>query len=182
MGFPGSSAGKEFTYNAGDPGSIAGSGRVAGEGISYPCQYSWAFLVAQLAKYPPAKYPQVWCLCGEDPLENGYPLQYSGLENTVHGGREESDTTERLSLSLSMVPLTTRIMGSICIWSRDTQSLLEFIWLPGPLQLTAGPAAQNSLIRQNFLGYHSLLKLAIHKFLLLRTLNWWLFPDKITSS
>ena len=27
MGFPGSSAGKEFAYNAGDPGSIPGLGR-----------------------------------------------------------------------------------------------------------------------------------------------------------
>ena len=59
MGFPGSSAGKESAYKAGDPGSIPGSGRVAGEGISYPCQYSWAFLVAQLAKYPPAKW-ETW--------------------------------------------------------------------------------------------------------------------------
>ena len=35
----------------------------------------------------------------------GYPLQYSGLENSmdciVHGGHKELDTTERLSLSLS---------------------------------------------------------------------------------
>ena len=36
---------------------------------------------------------------------NGYPLQYSGLENSTEytytvGGRKESDTTERLSLSL----------------------------------------------------------------------------------
>ena len=33
----------------------------------------------------------------------GYPLQYSGLENSMdciaHGGHKESDTTERLSLS-----------------------------------------------------------------------------------
>ena len=40
MGFPGSSAGKESTCNAGDPGSIPGSGRSAGEGIGYPLQYS----------------------------------------------------------------------------------------------------------------------------------------------
>ena len=59
MGFPGSSAGKESAYKAGDPGSIPGSGRVAGEGIIYPCQYSWAFLVAQLATYPPAKW-ETW--------------------------------------------------------------------------------------------------------------------------
>ena len=50
MGFPGSSAGKESTRNAGDPGSIPGLGRSPGEGIDYPLQYSWASLVAQLVK------------------------------------------------------------------------------------------------------------------------------------
>ena len=38
--FPDSSVGKESTYNAGDPGSIPGSGRSPGEGIGYPLQYS----------------------------------------------------------------------------------------------------------------------------------------------
>ena len=38
LGFPGSPAGKESTCNAGDPGSIPGSGRSAGEGIGYPLQ------------------------------------------------------------------------------------------------------------------------------------------------
>ena len=40
MGFPDISVGKESTSNAGDPGSITGSGRSAGEGIGYPLQYS----------------------------------------------------------------------------------------------------------------------------------------------
>ena len=40
MGFPGSSAGKESTCNARDPGSIPGSGRSPGEGYDYPLQYS----------------------------------------------------------------------------------------------------------------------------------------------
>ena len=53
-GFPGSSAGKEATCNAGDPGSISGSGRSTREGIGYPFQYSWASLVAQLVKNTPA--------------------------------------------------------------------------------------------------------------------------------
>ena len=35
-GFPGSSAGEESTFNQGDPGSIPGSGRSAGEGTGYP--------------------------------------------------------------------------------------------------------------------------------------------------
>ena len=56
QGFPGSSAGKESTCNAGDPGSIPGSGRSAGEGIGYPLQYSWASLVAQLVK----NLPTIW--------------------------------------------------------------------------------------------------------------------------
>ena len=37
--FPESSAGKESTCNAGDPGSIPGPGRSPGEGIGYPLQY-----------------------------------------------------------------------------------------------------------------------------------------------
>ena len=37
---PGSSVGKEFACNAGDPSLIPGSGRSAGEGIGYPLQYS----------------------------------------------------------------------------------------------------------------------------------------------
>ena len=39
-GFPGGSAGKEFACNAGEPSSIPGSGRLCGEGNSYPFQYS----------------------------------------------------------------------------------------------------------------------------------------------
>ena len=51
---PGSSAGKESTCNAGDPGSICGWGRSPEEGIGYPHQYSSASLVTQMVKNPPA--------------------------------------------------------------------------------------------------------------------------------
>ena len=72
MGFPDSSVGKESTCNAGDPGSILGSGRALGEGIGYPLQYSWASLVAQLVKNPPAEWESwVQSLGWEDPLEKG---------------------------------------------------------------------------------------------------------------
>ena len=54
MGFPDSSVGNESAGNAGDPTLIPGSGRSAGEGLDYPFQYSWASLVAQLVKNPPA--------------------------------------------------------------------------------------------------------------------------------
>ena len=40
MGFPGGSEGKASAYNAGDLGSIPGSGRSAGEGNGNPLQYS----------------------------------------------------------------------------------------------------------------------------------------------
>ena len=40
MGFPGGSDGKESAGNAGDPGSIPGSGRSPGEGNGKPLQYS----------------------------------------------------------------------------------------------------------------------------------------------
>ena len=40
MGFPHSSVGKESTCNAGDPGSIPGSGRPPGEGNGNPLEYS----------------------------------------------------------------------------------------------------------------------------------------------
>ena len=39
-GFPGCSDAKESTCNAGDPGSIPGSGRSPGEGNSNPLHYS----------------------------------------------------------------------------------------------------------------------------------------------
>ena len=72
MGFADSSDGKESTCNAGDPGSILGLGRFAGEGVGYPLQYSWASLVAQLVKNPPVMW-ETWVrsLGQEDPLEKG---------------------------------------------------------------------------------------------------------------
>ena len=54
LGFPGGSAGKESACNAGHLGSIPGSVSSPGEGIGYPLQYSWAFLVAQMVKNLPA--------------------------------------------------------------------------------------------------------------------------------
>ena len=49
---------------------IPGSGRFAGEGISYSLQYSWASLVAQMVKNLPVMQ-ETWVrsLDWEDPLE-----------------------------------------------------------------------------------------------------------------
>ena len=69
---PGSSAGKESTCNAGDPSWIPGSESSPGEGIDYPLQYSWAFLVVQMVKNLPSLW-ETWIqsLGWEDPLEEG---------------------------------------------------------------------------------------------------------------
>ena len=70
-GFPHSLVGKESACHAGDPGLIPGLGRSPGEGIGY-LLHSWASLVAQLVKNPPAmqKTP-VPFLGWEDLLEKG---------------------------------------------------------------------------------------------------------------
>ena len=54
MDFPGSSAGQESTCNVEEPSSVPGSGRLPGGGMGYPLQYSWASLVSQAVKNPPA--------------------------------------------------------------------------------------------------------------------------------
>ena len=101
MGFPGSSVGKESAYNAGDPSSIPRSGRSAGEGISYPLQYSWASLVAQLVKNLPAIW-ETWLqsLGWEDPLEEGKATHSSILAwripRTEEPGRLQSMGSQRV--------------------------------------------------------------------------------------
>ena len=83
--FPGSSAHKESTCNAGDLGSIPGLGRRPGEGIGYTFQYSWASLVAQMVK----NLPVVRETCsvsgfGRSPGGgHGNPCQYSYLQNPL---------------------------------------------------------------------------------------------------
>ena len=80
MGFPYTLVGKESACDAGDPGSIPGLGRSPGEGIGYPLQYSWASLVAQTLKNPPATW-ETWVrsLCWEDPLEKKGMATHSSI-------------------------------------------------------------------------------------------------------
>ena len=79
-GFPGSSASKESTCNAGDPSLSPGLGRSPGEGIGCSFQYSWASLVAQMVKNLPAMQEAwVWSLGWEGPLEKGMTTHSSIL-------------------------------------------------------------------------------------------------------
>ena len=70
LGFPGSSDGKESASNAGDLGSILGSGRSPGEGNGYSLQYS----------------------CLENYMDRG--------AWHTPWGHQKLDTTEQLTLSL----------------------------------------------------------------------------------
>ena len=87
LGFPCSSAGKESACNVGDPGSIPWLGRSTGEGIGYPLEYSWASLVTQLVKNPPAMWETwVWSWVEKIPWSMGtattqvfWPGEFLGL-------------------------------------------------------------------------------------------------------
>ena len=107
MGFSGGSDSKESACNAGDPGSVARLGRSPGEGNSYPLQYSWASLVAQLVKnLPVVQKDCVQSLAWKDTLLQGiflptpvfWPGEFHGqrsLAGYSPWGPKELDTTER---------------------------------------------------------------------------------------
>ena len=80
---------KSLPPNAGDAGSIPGSGRSAGGGNGNPLQDSWASLVAQLVKNPPGNAGYLGSILGwgrSPGGENGNPLQDSCLENPMDRG------------------------------------------------------------------------------------------------
>ena len=79
-GFLGSSSGRESTCNEENSCLIPGLGSSHGEGIAYSLQYSWASLVAQMVKNPPAMQ-ETWVrsLAWEDPLEEGMATHSSIL-------------------------------------------------------------------------------------------------------
>ena len=97
--------------DARDPDSIPGLRRSSGEGIGYPFQFSWASLVAQLVKNPPAVWEKLGSISvlGRAPVEGkSYPCQYSGLENSIDciyssWGHKELDTTWQISLHFTWV-------------------------------------------------------------------------------
>ena len=105
-GFPHSSVGKESACNAGGPGSIPGSRRSIGEEMTTTPIFL-GFPGGSANKESARNTENLGSIpgLGRFPGEGkGYPLQYSGLENsmdlTVHGVTE-LDTTEQLSLSLA---------------------------------------------------------------------------------
>ena len=100
LSFPGGSDSREAACNAGDLGSIPGSGRSPGEGTGYPLQYSWASLVAQMVKNPPEVW-ETWVgsLGWEDLLEEGMATHCS----SYRGGSWSAKAT---SLMMAKLPLS----------------------------------------------------------------------------
>ena len=112
--FPSSSAGKESTCNAGDPGSNPGLGRAFWDRIGYPLQYSWASLVTQTVKKPAMWETWFDHWVGKMPWRKAWqptPVFLPGESpmGIRPWGRKESDTTERLS--------TVALQASLCPWN-----------------------------------------------------------------
>ena len=84
-GFPHSSVGKESACNAGDPSLISGLGRSNGEWIGYPLQYSWASLVAQLVKNPPAMWETWFRSLGWEAYADGFLAGALPQSISTHG-------------------------------------------------------------------------------------------------
>ena len=84
MGFLGSSVGKKNLPAVQETSSIPGSRRSPEEGAGYPLQYSWASLVAQLVKNPPAMQ-ETWVqpLGWEDSLEEGMATHASVVAQRI---------------------------------------------------------------------------------------------------
>ena len=87
---------KNPLVNARDTGLFPGSGRSPGEAIGYPLQYSWASLVVQLVKNPPAMW-ETWIpsLVGKIPWKRkwqptpvflGFPGGSAGKESACNAG------------------------------------------------------------------------------------------------
>ena len=67
------------------------------EGIGYPLQYSWASLVGQLVKNPPAMWETwIWSLGWEDPLEKRKATHSCILAWRIPWSHKKLDMTEQL--------------------------------------------------------------------------------------
>ena len=136
-GFPSSSAGKESTYGAGDPGLISGLGSSPREGIDFLLHYSLASLVPQMVKNPPAiRETWVQSLGWEDSLEEGLtthssiltwriPMARGAWRVTVHGGCKESDTSEQLNTPQHSILLQTHDITNGLLHGKTTIFVLN---------------------------------------------------------
>ena len=156
-GFPGSSVGEESTCNAGDPGSIPGLGRPAGEWIGYPLQCFGASLVVQLVKNLPAVW-ETWVqsLGWEDPLEEGKATHSSVLAWVF--------------LAVYSCPTARWIFLDRTHVSMDCEPMSP---APAGRFLTTGPQGKSFMDLLNFLNYFNWFIYAILLLLLLSGCAMW---------
>ena len=142
-GCPGCLAGKESACNAGDPISIPGSGRSPGERIGYPPQYSWASLMAQTVKNPPAmletwvgkipwrraRQPTLVFLPGESPwTQEPGGLQSMGSQRVGHNWvTKHYSTPQRWNFKKEIVELL--FIGKIVFSLMADEESSELIYL-----------------------------------------------------
>ena len=142
MGFPCSSAGKELACNARDPRLIPWVRKISWRRDRLPTPVFLGLSCGSHDKESACNAGDMGSIpgLGRSPGEgNGYPLQYSGLENCMDyspWGCKESDRTERLSLSLHCFP------------SRGHSALLPGQWF----SKTAGFPRQVCLLRLSRVG------------------------------
>ena len=177
-GFHGSSVGKESACNAGDPGSIPGSGRSPGEMIGFPHQYSWASLVAQLVNNLPAIWETwVWSLGWEVPLEKGKATHSSILSWKIPwtigrwGGISELCTDKCLRNILNF--FLRALSGSNYCWGTPNTDL--------PLWFSGGWSQFRS-VAQSCLTLCHRMDYTVHGFLQARILECVAFPFSQGSS
>ena len=90
--FPGSSAGKKSSCNAGDPSSIPGLGRCAGERDRLPTPVSLGFPSGSAGKELPAMWEtQVRSLSQDDPLQKEMATHSSILAWIILWTKEPSE-------------------------------------------------------------------------------------------
>ena len=86
MGFPHSSAAKESAYNAGEPGLIPGSGRSGWRRDRLPTPVFLSFPGVSAGKESACNVGDLGLIPGLERYTGegkGYPLQISGLENSM---------------------------------------------------------------------------------------------------
>ena len=83
-GFPGSSAGKELAYEAGDPGLIPGLGRSAGEGIVHILVHVFICMYTLSPCYLQVLHPGIQIYSGNIQEKNSRVSQKAKLEFDLH--------------------------------------------------------------------------------------------------
>ena len=111
IGFPGGSDGKESACNAGDPASIPGSGRSSEGRKESACSVRDPSSVPGLGRSPR------W--------GNGYPLQYSCLENSIDRGYGPGVSESQTRLNNSQVYVYKYIHCCCCSDAQSCPTLCD---------------------------------------------------------